>query len=81
MPGAEMLLGRARSAASLGHYAVASRYLAQALAGSTDVLVRARVEITLAYVEAETGDPSGGIRRCEEVLLLPDLDDLTRGRA
>ncbi len=47
----------------------AGRYLDQALADASDHALPARpLEITLAYVEAETGDPAGALARCAHVL-------------
>ena len=64
MPRADDLLDRARRAANIGNYPRADRYLEQAMALADDADVAAQVEITRAYVEAETGDPAGGIERC-----------------
>src|ERR1700759_483395 len=81
MPHVDDLLDRARRAAGAGKYAQAERYLERALGTSTDPDVRARVEITRAYVEAETGDPAGAAARCRAVLDGGGLDVLTEGKA
>ncbi len=78
---ADELLDRARLAASGGSYARATRYLERACAASTEPYVRARAEVTRAYVEAETGDPRGGLERCLRVLARHDLDPVTEGKA
>jgi tetratricopeptide (TPR) repeat protein len=81
MPRADDLLARARLAASSGNYVRALRYLEQASQGTGPAHVAARVEITRAYIEAETGDPAGAVRRCELVLEQPGLDPVTEGKA
>ncbi len=78
---ADELLDRARLAASSGSYARVSRYLDRACAASAEAYVHARAEITRAYVEAETGDPGGGVERCLRVLARHDLDPVTEGKA
>ena len=66
MPRADDLLDRARRAANIGNYPRADRYLEQATALADDADVSAQVEITRAYVEAETGDPAGRHRALPE---------------
>ncbi len=68
MARADVLLDRARLAASSGNYPRATRYLEQASATAHEPYVGARVEITRAYIEAETGDPVAAFERCLQVL-------------
>ena len=87
MARAEELLDRARRAAGDGHHPQAQRYLEQASAAAgspgagSAADLRAQVEITRAYLEAETGDPAGGIARCLSVLDRADLSVETAGKA
>ncbi len=81
MPRADDLLVRARLAASSGHYSRAERYLQQALSNAQGTDVAARVEITTAYIEAETGNPAGAVQRCLQVLGRDDVDAVTQGKA
>ncbi len=81
MARADDLLDRARRAASIGNHSRADRYLEQAHALADDRDVEAQVEITRAYVEAETGDPAGGIERCLKILERDDLNQETAGKA
>ena len=78
---ADELLDRARLAASSGNYAVATRCLDRACAVTDDAHVTARAEITRAYVEAETGNPTRAVERCGSVLAREDLDPTTAGKA
>ena len=79
MPRADELLDRARLAASSGNYPKAARYLEQASTTGHEAYVAARVEITRAYLEAETGNPAAAVQRCLEVLERGDLDPVTQG--
>src|SRR5690349_9244938 len=81
MARADVLLDRARLAASSGNYPRATRYLEQASATGQETYVLARVEVTRAYIEAETGDPAGAMQRCLQVLDRDDLDPVTEGKA
>ena len=81
MASADKLLDRARRAANIGSYPRANRYLEQANAVADDIDVEAQVEITRAYVQAETGDPAGGIERCLIILERVDLNQETAGKA
>jgi tetratricopeptide (TPR) repeat protein len=81
MASADKLLDRARRAANIGNYPRADRYLEQANAVADDIDVEAQVEITRAYVQAETGDPAGGIERCLHILERDDLNQETAGKA
>ena len=75
----------ARSSASSSRRAVSTRKRSATSSApserSTEQDVRARVEITRAYVEAETGDPAGAAARCRAVLDGGGLDLLTEGKA
>ncbi|MBV9831741.1 MAG: hypothetical protein JOZ82_09090, partial [Marmoricola sp.] len=81
MPGAEVVLGRARLAATSGKHALALRLVEQAQAEEPEPWVWARAEVTRAYVEAETGDPAAGVERCRRVIADEALDPLTHGKA
>lgn len=81
MPRADDLLVRARLAASSGHYSQAERHLQQALSNAQGTDVDARVEITTAYIEAETGNPAEAVQRCLQVLEQDDLHPETQGKA
>jgi tetratricopeptide (TPR) repeat protein len=81
MASADDLLNRARQAATVGNYPRADHYLVRAISVADDDDVRAQAEITRAYVEAETGDPAGGIQRCLRVLDRDDLPRATTGKA
>ena len=60
MSRAEDLHLKARRAANIGAYARATRYLDQATESRRDPGLSARIEVTRAYVEAETGSPQCG---------------------
>ncbi len=77
----DVLLDRARLAASSGNYPRATRYLEQVDAAEHEPYVAARAEITRAYIEAETGNPTGAVQRCLDVLARGDLDPATEGKA
>ena len=61
---------RGRSATSTGRPPLAD-----------DADVAAQVEVTRAYVEAETGDPAVGVALCPSVLARDDLEPETAGKA
>ena len=65
---AEVLHGRGLDASGAGRFAEARRLLKRALERADDPDLLARIEVSLAYVEAETGDPDGGMRLCERAL-------------
>ena len=71
MPGPS---AQSTAAPSLGR----SRLLERALAATDDPDLTARIDLTLAYAEAETGHASTGIARCTG-LLAQDLGRETRG--
>jgi tetratricopeptide (TPR) repeat protein len=67
---AEVLHERAGKAHRSGDYEGARRLLDEASARSSDSDLSARIELTRAYVEAETGDPAAGLTRCRSALNL-----------
>ncbi len=78
MPRADELHERAKRAVNSGAFPRAIGLLDRAVAASHDPSLTARIELTRAYAEAETGHASAGIERCTS-LLGRDLDDETRG--
>ncbi len=62
-----------------GRFAQARQQLAHALELTEDADLVARVELSLAYVDAETGAPDEGRARCEELLQRPGLSRETTG--
>ena len=81
MPGAGELHEQAKQAFNRGAFARAVRLLDRARAATSDPDLLARIELTEAYAEAETGHAPEGIERCGRVLQAPDLTDETRGLA
>lgn len=53
--------------------------LERAVGGATDPELTARIEASLAYVVAETGDPDGALAMCERALARPGVSDGVRG--
>ena len=53
--------------------------LVQAQSGRPDPDLAGRIELALAYVEAETGHPADGLARCEGALGLDGISGVTRG--
>lgn len=78
MPQAEELHEQAKRAVNSGAFARGIRLLDKADAASHDPNLTARIDLTRAYADAETGHASTGIDRCTG-LLERDLDDETRG--
>jgi tetratricopeptide (TPR) repeat protein len=76
---ADQLHRRGVSAINTGKVRVARPLLERALERATDEDLKARVEASLAYVAAETGDPAGGIALCGAALDRPGLRAETRG--
>jgi tetratricopeptide (TPR) repeat protein len=76
---AEHLHRRGVEAINAGRVRTARPLLEQALARSEDEDLRARVEASLAYVAAETGDPARALSLCEDALSRPGLRPETRG--
>ena len=81
MPGAEELHDRARHAFNSGAFARASRLLDRAASATHDPDLTARIELTRAYAEAETGHAAAGIERCGRVLVHDGLSNETLGLA
>lgn len=78
---AERLYQSAKSAHRAGQHATAGRLAKQALACAEDPELRARLELTLAYVEAETGNASAGLNRCKAILARSGLPPGAHGLA
>lgn len=75
----EQLYARAQEAHRAGRHPDARRLLEQARVGAEDPDLVGRIELTLAYVEAETGAPEQGLDRCRAALDLPGTTPVTRG--
>jgi tetratricopeptide (TPR) repeat protein len=76
---AEELHRRGVDALNRGRHAAARRHLEQARSGLPAGDLRARVEASLAYVLAETGDPGAALSLCREALAWRGLEPGTRG--
>ncbi len=68
MPAAELLHDRAKRAVNGGAFVRARTLLDQATAGAVSTDLAARIDLTRAYVEAETGDPETGFALCTALL-------------
>ncbi|MFZ2014396.1 MAG: hypothetical protein WAV00_11280, partial [Nocardioides sp.] len=79
MPDASTLHAQALGAHRAGRYAVARRMLLRAQRSRPDADLNGRIELALAYVEAETGHPAAGLQRCQAALQLEGIGDVTRG--
>ncbi len=79
MLGAEELHRKAKEAANRGAFARAWSLLerARAEAGDADLLVR--IDLTGAYLRAETGDPLAGREQCSRLLQTRGIGDEIRG--
>ena len=77
---AEDLYARALTATNAGRFPVARRLLDRAGAAATDRDLRARVDLTAAYVESETESPGRGLELALGVLDRTDLSLETYGR-
>lgn len=77
--GAGELHRRAKEAVNRGAFVRARSLLDRAAAATEDEDLRARIDLTRAYIEAETGDPASGRERCARLLAVTDLDERTRG--
>ena len=80
MVSAEDLYARALTATNAGRFPVARRLLDRAGAAATDPDLRARVDLTAAYVESETESPGRGLELALGVLNRADLSLETYGR-
>ncbi len=74
------LYERARDDASSGRLARARTWCVRALERDPEPELATRITVTLAYLDAERGDLTGGIAGCEEVLADPDHAGAERGR-
>ncbi|HET8960603.1 CHAT domain-containing protein [Nocardioides sp.] len=79
MLGADALHERAKSAVNRGAFVRARSLLDRAETATSDPDLHARIDLTRAYVEAETGEPVAGRERCAGLLDVPGLLDETRG--
>ena len=79
MLGGDELHRQAKEAVNRGAFVRAQSLLDRAEAATSDQDLRARIDLTRAYVEAETGDPLAGRERCARVLEAPELAAETRG--
>ncbi|MEO7351359.1 MAG: CHAT domain-containing protein [Marmoricola sp.] len=79
MPASELLHVRAKQAVNGGAFVRARSLLdrARVTADSTDLV--ARIDLTRAYVEAETGDPEAGFAMCRTLLERQGLASETYG--
>jgi tetratricopeptide (TPR) repeat protein len=79
MLGAEDLHRRAREAVNRGAFVRARSLLSRASDAAGEADLRARIDLTKAYVDSETGDPAAGRERCASLLAQRDLGEETRG--
>ena len=77
--GADQLHQRAKDAVNRGAFERARSLLDRAESATRDQDLRARIDLTRAYIETETGDPIAGRERCSRLLDLSELEDQTRG--
>jgi tetratricopeptide (TPR) repeat protein len=78
---AEGLHDRARQALNRGAFARATGLLDRATESTHDRNLLARIDLTRAYAEAETGNAVAGIERCDRVLATAGLNEETQGLA
>jgi tetratricopeptide (TPR) repeat protein len=79
VPGALELHRRAVTRVNAGDFAAASALVDEARGSTDDPDLSARIEVTAAYIESETGDPDAALRRCRALLRRRDLTPETRG--
>ena len=77
---AEDLYARALTATNAGRFPAARRLLDRAAAVAADPDLRARIDLTAAYVESETASPARGLELALDVLDRPGLGAETYGR-
>ena len=70
---------RAVTRVNAGDFDGASALLVEARKQTDDPDLSARIELTAAFVESETGHPDAALTRCRELLRRRDLDRETRG--
>ena len=80
MADARETYARALANTNHGRFPQARRLLEQARADTDDPDLLARIDLTSAYVAAETGDPAGALATCEELLDHDELSTETIGR-
>jgi tetratricopeptide (TPR) repeat protein len=79
VPKAEELYRRAQEAHRAGRHLSARRLLDRAGSLSNEPDLTGRIELSLAYVESETGSPESGMMRCLAALDLEGTSSSTRG--
>ncbi len=79
MPQAEELYRRAQQSHRAGRHLSARRLLDRARSLSGDPDLTGRIELSLAYVESETGAPDQGLARCLSALELDGTSGVTQG--
>lgn len=79
MSRAEVLHERAKAALNRGAFGNASTSLDRAHEAAQDPDLSARIDLTRAYLEAETGNPDRGRERCVALLSRSGLTDETYG--
>src|SRR4051794_32789360 len=79
MSRADVLHERAKAALNRGAFGHASTGLTRALDATRDPDLSARIELTRAYLEVETGEADAGRERCLQLLERPGLSDETYG--
>src|SRR3954471_21073979 len=72
---------KAKADLNRGAFGRASHLLDEAFEATTDPDLRARIELTRAYLDAETGDPRAARDRCTEVASRDGLGPETTGMA
>jgi tetratricopeptide (TPR) repeat protein len=79
VPQAEELYRRAQEAHRAGRHLAARRLLDRAREANDDPDLSGRIELSLAYVESETGSPESGMSRCLAALDLDGTSSTTQG--
>jgi tetratricopeptide (TPR) repeat protein len=79
VPQADELYRRAQEAHRAGRHLSARRLLDRARGLSDEPDLTGRIELSLAYVESETGAPDEGLARCRAALELEGTSEVTRG--
>ena len=79
MPSGEDLHHQAKEAANRGAFAKAWSLLERARAETGDANLQARIDLTEAYLRAETGDPLAGLEQCARLLETRGIGDEIRG--
>jgi tetratricopeptide (TPR) repeat protein len=79
VPQADELYRRAQEAHRAGRHLSARRLLDRARSLSNEADLTGRIELSLAYVESETGAPDEGLARCRAALALEGISEVTQG--